>query len=293
MSATARIHDQGHRRYEGPRLGVAGAVRSVAVYTFRHLTGIRRRTRAKVLPWSLIIMAILPALSFVGFTVLLPDVIVEAAAEQALPDPGELLGGITLLVFVGAALAGPAALVPDRREGMLAHYLAAPLTRTTYLMAKAIAILTFMGLLTIVPPLLYSVGKIIAGVGPDGPGEVAVEVGRVLLAGAAMALILGGLSAVAGSFADRQGAGSTIVGGWLLLSAIAIGALQATLDLPAWFGLLDINRVGVGVAFTVHGNEGGPIQHVGSAAMLAGAVAWIAGTWGLALWRTRRQVVTR
>ena len=66
----------------------------------------------------------------------------------------------------------PEVLCPDRRTGMLGLYLASPLTRDTYLLAKAAAVAGAARLVTLGPPLLLLVAFILQGLGPDGPGDV-------------------------------------------------------------------------------------------------------------------------
>ena len=62
----ARIHDQGYRRYDGPRLGTRHAVRSLARHTFQRILGLRRPARYKILPFLSVIIAYLPAAVFIG-----------------------------------------------------------------------------------------------------------------------------------------------------------------------------------------------------------------------------------
>ena len=67
---TTRIMDRGYRRYDGERLGVEGAMRSVWRYTLQHVLGMHRLSRYKVLPALMIAIAYVPTLVYVGITVI-------------------------------------------------------------------------------------------------------------------------------------------------------------------------------------------------------------------------------
>ena len=62
----ARILDQGYRPYEGPRRGLAGAVRSLAWHSVLRALGLRRTAWAKLLPIASVLIAYVPAVVFVG-----------------------------------------------------------------------------------------------------------------------------------------------------------------------------------------------------------------------------------
>ena len=57
----ARIYDQGFRRYDGPRTGIAGALRSLVKHSLRQALGIGRSARYKLVPLPIVAMAFLPA----------------------------------------------------------------------------------------------------------------------------------------------------------------------------------------------------------------------------------------
>lgn len=290
MSTTARIYDQGYQRYDGERRGVAHAVRSTAVLTFRYIVGMRRRTRSKVLPWGILALSYLPALGFVAVVAFLPPDVVDFAGE-VLPGPEEYLGGTILLVYLATAIAGPAALCPDRRSGSLALYLASPLSRDTYLLGKGLAVTGFIFLATGVPPAIYVLGTVLAGAGPSGPWNVAVSVVQVVVAGAVAALLYGGLSAAVASLTDRQGAASAFTVLYVAVSAAVVGAVTGLLDLPQAVGLLDVSQAAVAAVFRVYGEDGG--SNVPAPLVMAAAAGWIVALWSFARWRYRHLEVTR
>ena len=75
------IYDLGYRRYEGPRLGRAHAIRSLVVHSFRTTFGLGRGGRAKVAPIVFGALAILPAVIIVGGLTLAARFGLERAAR--------------------------------------------------------------------------------------------------------------------------------------------------------------------------------------------------------------------
>lgn len=281
-----RVHDQGYRRYDGPRAGVGNAIRSTYLQALRFVLGIRRRARSKVLPWGIVALACLPALGFIGVVAVVPAELLDLAGD-ALPGPEVYLGGTSLLIYLAAAIAGPAALCEDRRTGMLRLYLASPLTRDTYLLARAGAVVTFLTAVTVVPPLLYVVGT--ALVGESGRSRW-FDALPAVASGLAVALLVAALSCLAAALADRQAVASVALVGFLLFSGIVVNVLVQTLDAPGWLQLADVNQVAFGTVDVLFGGDG--LGATPTATLVAWAL-WTGGA-GLAVrWRYQRLEVWR
>ena len=161
----ARILDRGYRRYDGERRGTRGAVSSLSRQSALRALGLRRTFWAKVFPLLSAVIAYLPATVFVGIAALFPDQLLDP--DAVIPTYGDYYGFITAAIIVFVALVGPEVLCPDRRDGMLGLYLASPLTRDTYLLAKALAVVPVIAIVTVGPPLLLLVGRTFADAGPD------------------------------------------------------------------------------------------------------------------------------
>src|SRR4051812_49603384 len=80
----ARIIDRGYRPYDGPRLGPAGAVRSLVRHTVQRVMGLRRPASAKILPVLSAGIAHVPALVVVGLAAPIKDPRVPRGAVAAL-----------------------------------------------------------------------------------------------------------------------------------------------------------------------------------------------------------------
>lgn len=151
------VYDLGYHRHEGPRLGRAGALRALYYDGLRRVLGLRRRARAKVLPWGLLAIAVLPAAAFIGiavFTSQIGDIGEVTFFSHA--DYFDLTGTIALL-FV--AVAAGELLVPDRVNGVLQVYASRPLTANDYLLGRAAALGAVVFSFMYVPHLVLFFGR--------------------------------------------------------------------------------------------------------------------------------------
>ena len=285
----ARILDQGYRRYDGPRLGVSRSVRSLAWHSVLRALGLRRTFWAKVLPILSALIAYLPAAVFVGVSALLPDRIVERGG--VLPTYHEYYGFITAAIVIFTALVTPEVLCPDRRTGLLGLYLAAPLTRDTYLLAKVLAVLPVLAIVTIGPPLLLLVGLTLEGAGPDGPLGVLELAARIVASGAVISGVYTAVSMAAASLTERRAAASATVILAILVSSVATAVL---VELGANEHLLLLNLLAVPFELVqrIYGQPG-ESPELSTAALAAASVGWTA--LGALVVRTRyhRLQVTR
>jgi ABC-2 type transport system permease protein len=219
----ARIYEQGYRRYDGPRLGSANAVRSVWKHTVQRVLGLRRSARHKVLPFLAVSLAYLPAIAFIGILALVPQD--ATRARELAPEYYQYYGFVTAAIVLFIVFAAPEALCPDRRNRSMSLYLASPLTRDTYLLAKAMAVFSVLCLVTIGPLLLLLVGYVLQNNGPDGPVGVLAELARILGAGAAVAAFGTAFALAMASLTDRKG----LATGGALIAVLATHVVAGSL----------------------------------------------------------------
>jgi hypothetical protein len=206
----ARILDRGYRPYEGERRGARGAMRSLIRHSVQRVLGLKRNAWTKVLPFLTIFFAYVPAIVFVGIAVLLKDRLASQGVDinDVIPSYGAYYLFIWIAIEVFAAFTAPEVLCTDRRTGMLGLYLASPLRRDTYLLAKAAAVGIVLSIVTLGPPLFMLVARAVAGVGPDGFGGFVAVLWRVVVAGVLVGALPLSLSLAIASTTTRRAAAS-------------------------------------------------------------------------------------
>jgi ABC-2 type transport system permease protein len=289
----AQILDRGYRAYDGPRLGVRGAIRSLVRHSIERVLGVKRTVWAKVLPALAVFIAYVPAIVFVGITVLVGDLLERN--PEILPTYSEYYGFVSAAILVFTAFVAPELLCTDRRTGMLGLYLASPLTRDTYLLAKAIAVGIVLALVTLGPPLFMLIARTVAGSGPEGPGDVITLFARIVVAGAAVAVLPGALSLAVSSVTSRKAVASAAIILILIGSAAVANSLVEATDISENVLLLDLFNLPFELAQRVYGTTtpDGDYGSVSGEAILAAYVAWTAALATFVVWRYRRITVTR
>ena len=217
---STQIHDLGYRSYDGERSGVRWAVRSLAVHSMRRALGLKRAGKHKIVPVLTIGFAFLPAIVLVGLAAFLP---VFDASD--LVSYGDYFGFTSFALFLFTAAAAPGVLTTDRTTGMLAMYLASPLNRTTYVLAKAIGLFLVMLLVTVAPILFLVVAYTFVGSGPGGIIDFIEIMGRALLAGTISAGFFTGLGMFISSIPKRWGIASVSIIGALIVPSIVTAIL--------------------------------------------------------------------
>lgn len=218
------IYDLGYQPHQGERLGRAGALRALYRDGLRRVLGLRRRARAKAVPWTLLGIAVIPAIFFIGITVFTREIGVEDVAFFSHAQYFDLTGTIALL-FIAAA-AGEL-LVPDRMHGVLHVYASRPLTTGDYLAGRAASLATVVIGFMYLPHLVLFFGR--AWTSGDGFGSyVAAHAGVLWQAALASLLYFAALAPAAFLFAAYSkrlmlGAGAFI--GVMALSTPVANAL--------------------------------------------------------------------
>ncbi|MEX2658122.1 MAG: ABC transporter permease subunit, partial [Acidimicrobiales bacterium] len=180
---------------------------------------------------------------------------------------------------------------PDRRDGMLGLYLASPLTRDTYLLAKALAVVPVLAIVTVGPPLLLLVGRTFADAGPDGLGEFLLVLVRVIASGLAVSAAYTAISLAAASLTDRRAVASAGVILLLLVSSITTGIL-VELGASERLLLLNLFLLPFELVQRIYGDVGSN-PRLSTAELVLANVAWTLGAALLVRERYRRLQVTR
>lgn len=289
VSGDARIAGRGYQRYTGPRSGVPGAVRSVAWQTTRAILGIGRSARNKIFPVAAVGIAYVPAIVFVGVSVLLPG---DVLPPEEVADYAGYYGFITAAIVLFAALVAPEALVGDRRTGMLALYLSTPLHRGTYLAAKGVAVAGTLGLVTLGPPLLVLIGYTFDNSGPDGLVGWLGVLGRICVSAIAVSASLTAISMAASSLTDRKAFAAIGVVLLVLILPSLAGALVDGAGYSPYWRVIDVFSMPFELVYRIYGQPGNFPEVATWAVGAANLVVTVAGL-GVVVWRYRRLVIAR
>ena len=227
------IYDLGYQAYDGPRLGRRAAFTSLFRSAVRACYGLGRGGRAKIVPFTLAVLAILPAVLAVG---------IAALAAQA-PGGGEILeeaspvrfstyhGLIVILVMLFAAAQGPELFGRDQRYGVLPLYFSRVLTRIDYAMAKTGGLWVALLLLMVVPQVLLLGGRIF--VAPDPVQGVRDEIGSVpqfMTQAILTAGLLGSLTALVAAHTPRRAYATAIIIAIAIIPPIVVGLVGNLVD---------------------------------------------------------------
>ncbi|QFG69344.1 ABC transporter permease [Ornithinimicrobium pratense] len=228
------IHDIGYRPYRGPRQGrwgiVAGLLRHGALSTF----GFGRSGKAKVLPFALLFMTLVPALVLVGIVSFL-------GFSSELLDYAGYQQTTSFFVILFVAAQAPVLFTRDLRSGVISLYLARPLGSATFALVRwaslVLAILAFV----ITPLVLMFIGGLAAGADftEELPRWLVAMAGAVLLA-----ILLATVGAVVSSLTLRRG---LAIGGSIVVLLFGLGMTavlqevaneQGQQGIATWLGLL-------------------------------------------------------
>lgn len=281
----ARLFDLGYRAYDGPRERPARAILTLALFTMRRVLGLGRGGRHKVLPAITLAIAYLPALTSVAFSVLANNIV---ATDLITYGDYMFIIGSALALF--AALVAPEALCPDRRSGMLGLYLAGPLDRNRYLLAKGLGVLAVMLLITVGPLLFMLAANVIAGFGPSA-GQTPTLLLRIAASGLVTALLYTSLSMAVSSFTTRRAAAAVAV---VLLLLVPASVVRPAIDAgaPNALDLLSFPFVVFDLSYRIFGEQPGdsaPVRELATWVVAAGVGAAIAAG-ALVCWIRYRRI---
>lgn len=220
------IYDIGYRRYDGRRLGRAYAFHSLLAHSFRSVFGIGRGARAKIAPFALLTMALLPA-------------IVQSVLAAAFGNTLRLVSydtyfeRVELLVALFCASQAPELVSADQHYHVLSLYFSRALERTDYALAKLLALIAGVLSLTLLPQLVIFLGRIFSS--PEVLDALRDErhvIGPILLTTGIAACFMSGIALAIAAFTPRRAYGTAAVIGFFLLSSAVSGVLAQAAEGP-------------------------------------------------------------
>lgn len=201
------IYDLGYRGYDGPRLGRRSAVRALFAHAIRTCFGIGRGGRAKIPPFVLAGLAILPAVIAVGFAALAAQAGPGGEAiEQASPIRYESYYGLVgVLVMLFCAGQAPELFGRDQRYGVLPLYFSRVLTRSDYALAKVFGLIAVVAGVVLAPYVVLFVGRVFVAPDPiTGLRDEIDAVPRFVAQALLVAGLLGGIASLISSWTPRR-----------------------------------------------------------------------------------------
>jgi ABC-2 type transport system permease protein len=232
VSAVARgaVYDRGYRPYDGPRGGRNAARWALWRLTVRRALGLRRSWRQKVLPWSLLALATVPAIVNVGVLYATRNSPVSEIDFEFITYREYVGVSSMLLLFV--AVSAPDALCPDRHDRVLPLIFSRPLTGEDYVVAKLGAIFFIVFGFSFLPQMVLFLGEML--VHDDGALDYFTENSEVLwqapVAVALLALYYAVLSLALASLTDRRLVGGIAILALTLVSSGVADAFQVAND---------------------------------------------------------------
>jgi ABC-2 type transport system permease protein len=298
MSAEGVIHDIGYRRYEGTRLGRWPIVRALIWHSFRSAFGFGRGPKAKIVPVLAFALMCLPAVVS-AIAIALSSNHTRQVPYDTYVAPLRIL---VILIFVAAQ--APELVSRDLRSRILPLYLARPISRIDYPLAKLAAFILACLAMIEIPLLLLYLGTITQVSGPAAVWSETRALIPGLLLGLAWAVVLAGLGLALASLTGRRAFATGGIGVFFLLPFTLAkllsqigehglgppGSGSAGTDLARLAGLISPFTVFDGLRQWLGGTSTGIIPNPGSFGVLYGLMYLVfaaAGIGGLFL-RYRR-----
>lgn len=274
------IHDIGYRTYTGPRLGLGSIAGSLFLTGLLNAYGLGRSGRAKMLPMSMLAIALVPAAIIVA-------IMVVSGFGGNFVDYSTYSNTTFVLIIIFVAGQAPVLFTRDLRSGSIVLYLARPLSATLFALVRWASLVTAIFVFTLIPMLLLYAGALAAEADFT---EQTVDLLQAIAGIALLALVLATVSGLVSAFTLRRGlaVGAIIVA--LLVSngfvasvkGIALGAGNEALG--EWAGLFSPFSLVDGISAGVFdGTEFYPLSPA-SAAMTAAYVLFAAALLGVGLW---------
>jgi ABC-2 type transport system permease protein len=218
------IYDLGYQAYDGPRLGRRAAFAALFRQAVRACYGLGRGGRAKIVPFSLAVLALLPAVLAVGIAALAAQVPGDDIGEISPVSFATYHGIIVILVMLFAAAQGPELFGRDQRYGVLPLYFSRVLTRIDYAMAKTGGLWVALLLMILVPQILLLGGRIFVASDPvQGFQDEVGAAPKFLLQAILTAGLLGSLTALVASYTPRRAYATAIIIAIAIIPPIVVG----------------------------------------------------------------------
>ncbi len=292
-SASGNIYDLGYQGYDGPRLGRAAVARGLLRRSLAEAYGIGRGGRAKIAPFVLLGLALLPAVLAVGIAALAAQVGGDDIGEVASPIRHETYQGLTsALVMLFCAAQAPELFGRDQRYGVLPLYFSRVLTRVDYALSRTGGLFLAVLVIVLLPQLVLTVGAALGAADPiQGLRDDAEDIPRYLFVGILSSALLAGIAAVIAAWTPRRAYATAMIIAIFIVPPIIV-ALTSELaagDLARIFVLFSpgdvIDGLNAGVFGTIPDSPAVAQADLPAVAYIGATVAGIVGSVAIVLRR--------
>jgi ABC-2 type transport system permease protein len=219
-SATGAIYDLGYRGYDGPRLGRRAAFWTLVWATLRATFGLGRSGRAKIAPWGLTAIMVVPAAVAGAIQAIVPGAPSPFNYDNYLWELQPILA-----LFVAAQ--APELVSSDQRNHVLSLYFSHALARSDYALAKLSALAAALFGLALAPLLVILVTTILVSADlPAALGDQMGNLAQVLGSPLIHAIPLAALSLAIASWTPRRAYATGAIIALFLVSS-AVGSILA------------------------------------------------------------------
>jgi ABC-2 type transport system permease protein len=263
--AAGNIYDLGYRGYDGARLGRRYAFLALFRYSLLSVWGIGRSWLAKLFPWGLAIIALIPAVILLAIAALLPR-------EFEIARPEDYYGFVAIVLALICAVAAPDLIGRDQRHHTLSLYFSRALDRFDYASAKLGALAVSLFMVLCLPQVFLQIGNAVATDDLTGYMRENLEViPPVIASSAIVAIFMASLTLAISIHTSRRAfATGAVIAAFVILTAMG-GIFVNTLDGGAQQYSLLVSPIGVldGFVYWIFG-AGAPLGSDIEKAGLAG-----------------------
>ena len=229
-STSGNIYDLGYRGYDGPRVGRLAVALGLLRQTLKEAFGIGRGGRAKVAPFILLGLCLVPAVLAIALRALAAQAGATEQFDEQVPIRHDTYEGtISLFVMLFVAAQAPELFGRDQRYGVLPLYFSRVLTRIDYALARTGGLFLAILIVTLAPQLLLSLGSILAAPDPlAGINKELPEIPRYLVVSLVEAGVFAGVAAVIASYTPRRAYSVAAIIAVFIVPPIIVGIFTAS-----------------------------------------------------------------
>ena len=225
---SGNIYDLGYQGYDGPRLGRSTVALGLLRRSLAESYGIGRGGRAKIAPFLLLALAVLPAILAGGITALAAQTGNGELVAEASPIRHETYQGLTsALVMLFCAAQAPELFGRDQRYGVLPLYFSRVLTRADYALARTGGLFLAVLVVTLVPQVVLSLGALLSAADPlAGLADDAADIPRYVAVAVLSSGLLAGISSVIAAWTPRRAYATATIIAVFIVPPIIVGLIS-------------------------------------------------------------------